>query len=78
MSLPTDYYTLPRGRREQTAGQKCQQNSGNKKCIQISTNMPSIDLVILEIDLENLNFEKTNYILHRKPNARVLGVKLLA
>ena len=49
--------------------QKCQ-NFYNlvTTCIQISTNMPIIDLVIREID-----FEKPNSFLHGKTNVRVLN-----
>ena len=44
----------------------------HEKCIQMSTNMPSIGLVIPEITCQMLvfeNFEKTNTILLRKTNA---------
>ena len=47
------------------------------KCIQISTNMPSIGLVMPEITYEILEFfEKTNTILLIKPMPRVVSVKI--
>ena len=38
----------------------------HEKCIQISTNMPSIGLVIPEITFEVLEFWKNNTIFHGK------------
>ena len=65
-------YCLPRGRRVQTTGQKCNKfvkivefhyhiRNHHEKCTQISTSMPSIGLVIPEITCEMLDFLENKY-----------------